>query len=52
MPYFLRFSGGYGLHAGSVPNHPASHGCVRLPAEMAKHFYANASVGTPVRVEE
>lgn len=52
MPYFLRFSGGYGLHAGRVPNHPASHGCVRLPAEMAKHFYANASVGTPVRVEE
>lgn len=52
MPYFLRFSGGHGLHSGRVPNYPASHGCVRLPAEMAKHFFDNAEMGTPVRVEE
>ena len=52
MPYFLRFSGGYGLHSGHVPNRPASHGCVRLPSEMAKHFFENAQTGTPVRVEE
>jgi lipoprotein-anchoring transpeptidase ErfK/SrfK len=52
MPYFLRFSGGHGLHSGRVPNYPASHGCVRLPAEMAKHFFENAEMGTPVRVEE
>jgi lipoprotein-anchoring transpeptidase ErfK/SrfK len=52
MPYFLRFSGGYGLHSGRVPNYPASHGCVRLPAEMAKHFFDNAEGGTPVLVEE
>jgi hypothetical protein len=52
MPYFLRFSGGHGLHAGRVPNFPASHGCVRLPAEMARHFYENAPMGTPVRVED
>jgi len=52
MPYFLRFHAGYGLHAGRVPSYPASHGCVRLPAEMARHFFANAEMGTPVRVEE
>lgn len=52
MPYFLRFSGGYGLHAGRVPNYPASHGCVRLPAEMARHFFENAQMGTPVLVQE
>ncbi|MGB8166242.1 MAG: L,D-transpeptidase family protein [Chthoniobacteraceae bacterium] len=52
MPYFLRFSGGHGLHSGRVPNYPASHGCVRLPGEMAKHFFDNAEIGTPVRVEE
>lgn len=52
MPYFLRFHGGYGMHAGRVPNYRASHGCVRLQAFMAKHFYENANVGTPVQVEE
>jgi lipoprotein-anchoring transpeptidase ErfK/SrfK len=50
MPYFLRFHDGHGLHAGRVPNYPASHGCVRLPADMAKYFFENASIGTPVRV--
>jgi hypothetical protein len=52
MPYYLRFTGGYGLHAGRVPNFPASHGCVRLPADMAKKFFQAAEIGTPVRVEE
>lgn len=50
MPYFLRFNGGVGMHAGRVPGHPASHGCVRLPRFMAEHFYENAPVGTPVTV--
>lgn len=51
MPYFLRFAGGYGLHAGRVPNHPASHGCVRLPSRMAQRFYENAYTGMPLEVE-
>jgi lipoprotein-anchoring transpeptidase ErfK/SrfK len=51
MPYFLRFHGGYGMHAGRVPNHRASHGCIRLQSFMAKHFFENAVVGTPVQVE-
>lgn len=52
MPFFLRFHGGYGMHAGRVPNYPASHGCVRLPRFMAEHFYQNAESGTPVTVQE
>lgn len=52
MPFFMRFTGGYGLHAGYVPNYPASHGCVRLPRVMAEHFYQNSQVGTPVIVHE
>ena len=52
MPFFLRFTGGYGLHAGYVPNYPASHGCVRLPRVMAEHFYQNSQIGTPVIVHE
>lgn len=52
MPYFLRFHDGYGLHAGRVPGHRASHGCVRLPNDIARHFFENAEVGTPVILQE
>ena len=52
MPYFLRFTGGYGMHAGFVPRYRASHGCIRMPREMAKHFFDAAQLETPVIVEE
>lgn len=52
MSYFLRFTGGYGLHAGKLPGHRASHGCVRLPRSMAQHFFENAEVGMAVEVRE
>ena len=50
MPYFIRFRGGIGMHAGYLPGYPASHGCVRLPKDMAAHFYHNVEPGTPVDV--
>jgi hypothetical protein len=52
MPYFMRFTDGYGMHAGFVPRYRASHGCIRLPEEMAKHFFDAAEVGTRVEVIE
>lgn len=52
MPYFLRFTGGYGMHAGFVPRYRASHGCIRMPIAMAKHFFEAAEVGTRVEVIE
>ena len=52
MPYFLRFSKGFGFHAGHLPGRPASHGCIRLPQEMARHFFENTELGTPVRIEK
>jgi lipoprotein-anchoring transpeptidase ErfK/SrfK len=52
MPYFMRFNGGYGMHAGYVPRFRASHGCIRLPEGMAKHFFENARDDTPVIVKE
>lgn len=52
MPFYLRFHNGYGLHAGRVPNYPASHGCVRLPRFMAEHFFNHSVIGTPVTVRE
>ena len=52
MAYFLRFQDGYGMHAGFVPRYRASHGCVRMPVEMAKHFFDAAEIGTRVEVVE
>ena len=50
MFYFMRFTRGIGMHAGYLPGYPASHGCVRMPQEMAQAFFRNVSVGTPVEV--
>lgn len=50
MPYFMRFNGGIGMHVGHLPGYAASHGCVRMPKEMAMKFFQSASVGTPVIV--
>ncbi len=50
MPYFMRFHGADGMHAGYLPGYPASHGCVRMPDEMAVAFYNAVDVGTPVTV--
>jgi lipoprotein-anchoring transpeptidase ErfK/SrfK len=38
------------MHAGYLPGYPASHGCVRMPEWMAKHFFDAAPIGTPVEV--
>ena len=51
MPFFLRLScGPVGLHAGVIPDYPASHGCVRLPTEVAKQLYAMVPRGTIVEI--
>ena len=50
MKHFLRFDGASGMHAGHLPGHPASHGCVRMPASKAALFFDIVEVETPVRV--
>jgi lipoprotein-anchoring transpeptidase ErfK/SrfK len=52
MPYAMFFRGGYAMHQGYVPPFAASHGCIRLPRGMARPFFENADVGTPVTVTE
>jgi lipoprotein-anchoring transpeptidase ErfK/SrfK len=52
MPFFMRLTQGYGMHAGYVPSYRASHGCIRLPRTMAEHFYESALEGTPVMITE
>jgi lipoprotein-anchoring transpeptidase ErfK/SrfK len=53
MPYWMRLtSGGVGMHVGAIPNpgSPASHGCIRMPEEMARTLFENAPVGTRVTI--
>ncbi len=51
MPFFMRLNClDFGLHAGNVPNYPASHGCIRLPAEAAEKIFSEIPVGTVVTI--
>lgn len=50
MRYFMRFHSATGMHAGYLPGYAASHGCVRMPEELAIAFYERVDIGTPVHV--
>jgi lipoprotein-anchoring transpeptidase ErfK/SrfK len=50
MPYFMEFSTAVGMHAGYLPGYPASHGCVRMPRDLAALFFERVRIGTPVTV--
>ena len=50
MPYMQRLTwSGVALHeSGSVPNYPASHGCVRLPRGFARELFGMTERGAHV----
>jgi lipoprotein-anchoring transpeptidase ErfK/SrfK len=50
MKWFCRFAGPVGMHVGKLPGYPASHGCVRLPEDIAPLIYHKVKIGTPVEV--
>jgi hypothetical protein len=51
MPWMQRIDQyGVALHAGYNPGRPASHGCIRLPAQFAKKLYTVTGLGTPVYI--
>ena len=51
MPFMQRIDRfGVALHAGHLPGRPASHGCVRLPAQFAAKLFSTTPVGTPVLI--
>lgn len=52
MRWFLRVHGAIGMHVGMLPGYPASHGCIRMPEEIAKMIYERVKVGTPVVIEK
>jgi hypothetical protein len=49
MPFQQRLTWmGVAMHAGNLPGYPASHGCVRLPMEFAKHLFEVTPMGGTV----
>ena len=53
MPYMQRITwSGVAMHQGVVPNHPASHGCIRLPADFARRLWSLTKVGARVIIAQ
>ncbi len=53
MPYMERLTwDGIAMHAGHLPGHPASHGCIRLPLEFSKALYGVTERGGVVLVAD
>lgn len=53
MKFFMRLTPqGVGMHVGILPGYPASHGCIRLPQEMARIIYTAVGINTPVIVTD
>jgi lipoprotein-anchoring transpeptidase ErfK/SrfK len=53
MPYMQRITwSGVAMHQGVVPGHPASHGCIRLPAAFAKRLWGITRVGARVIIAQ
>lgn len=53
MKWFMRLTGeGVGMHTGILPGYPASHGCIRMPEQIAQMFYERVKVGTPAVVAD
>lgn len=51
MPFFMRLScQEFGMHEGYAEEPFASHGCIRLPPEVARRFYRDVPVGTLVSI--
>jgi hypothetical protein len=54
MPWMQRLTwSGIALHeSNSVPRYPASHGCVRMPAEFARQLYRMTTRGVHVIIND
>ncbi|PPD16170.1 MAG: hypothetical protein CTY30_08205, partial [Methylocystis sp.] len=49
MPFMQRITwSGIAMHLGVVPGHPASHGCIRLPAAFAAKLWGMTRIGERV----
>lgn len=53
MPFMQRLTwDGVAMHAGMLPGHPASHGCIRLPEAFAERLFEVTTRGMVVVVTD
>ena len=53
MPFMQRVTwSGIAMHLGVVPGHPASHGCIRLPAEFATKLWGLTKIGERIVISQ
>jgi hypothetical protein len=53
MPFMQRITwSGVAIHAGVLPGHPASHGCIRLPNDFAIRLYHTTKMGARVIISQ
>ena len=53
MPFMQRITwSGVALHQGHVTGRPASHGCIRLPADVARKLFGYTKIGARVIVTD
>ena len=53
MPFMQRITwSGVALHQGHVTGRPASHGCIRLPADVAKKLFGYTRMGARVIITD
>jgi peptidoglycan hydrolase-like protein with peptidoglycan-binding domain len=53
MVHSSYFIGGYAIHGyASVPNYPASHGCLRIPIPNAASVFSWIDIGDPIYLYE
>ncbi len=48
MPFFMRIKDTVGIHQGYLPGYPASHGCIRVPSNVAPQLFNATPMGTRV----
>jgi hypothetical protein len=53
MPFMQRITwSGVALHQGQVPGRPASHGCIRLPSDVAQKLFTYTPIGCRVIITQ
>ncbi len=50
MPFWVEFKSAYGFHAGWIQPVNSTHGCVRMPWNVAPKFWALVPTGTPISI--
>jgi lipoprotein-anchoring transpeptidase ErfK/SrfK len=49
MPHMQRITwSGIALHGGPLPGYPASHGCIRMPYDLAERLFGETRLGMRV----